>query len=67
MSDTDLQAMGADFLQALHARIATMSEGSVKARCERNASIAHRALENIEEIAMDQGFVVTPMSGGGPK
>lgn len=67
MSDADLQAMGADFLQALHARIGGMEDGSVKRRCARNADIAHRALENIQELALDQGLIVTPMSGGGDK
>jgi len=50
----------------LHARIAALEEGAVKARALRLANVAHGALEALRDHAADNGLV-QPFSGGDPK
>lgn len=66
MTDDELADAGKAFMDALHARIDAEPAGPRRRRAERNAAIAHQALENIREMVCDCGMI-QPMSGGGPK
>lgn len=66
MTDDELANAFAANLAELHAKIGALEDGSRKTRLARNADIAHRALENIQEVALDGGMIA-PMSGGTPK
>lgn len=66
MSNDQLAQAFRTLLDDLHARIAALADGPVKARAIRLAAVAHGALEALRDHLADGGQV-QPDSGGDPK
>ena len=66
MDDDELANAFAANLAQLHAKIAALGAGSLKRRLDRLAKVAHGALEQLQEEAMNAGMI-QPYSGGDPK
>lgn len=66
MSNDDLANEFLALMTELHARIEALPEGTVKARAQRLANVAHGSLEALRDHLADNGQV-QPYSGGDPK
>lgn len=66
MTDDELADAFAANITELHAKIDALPEGQKKRRFNRLARVAHGALEQIREEALDDGMI-QPLSGGDPK
>lgn len=51
---------------ALDAEITAVPDGPMKIRAEAYTEVAHRALERLRKLAVDDGMI-QPLSGGGDK
>lgn len=66
MTDDELADALAANMAELHDKIEALADGPVKRRATRLARIAHAALDDLKELAGDEG-VIQPFSGGDPK
>lgn len=66
MSNDDLANAFAANLAELHAKIEALADGSFKRKLGRLARVAHGALEQIQEEAIN-GDLIQPFSGGEEK
>lgn len=66
MTNDELANAFAANLTELHVKIAELPEGSRKRRFNRLARVAHGALEQLQEEAIDSDMI-QPFSGGDPK